>query len=175
MSVTIHFRKLLATLFIIVALYNAWTLQNVNVLFVDHVWAGDYVIAVDHLPLTDRDKINWFNDNKKMLQNRYAISMEDFNEITIIEAVDGIKNINSRWIDDYYCFNHIDSDYRCVDKSLQVNVTRAQDDTVTFYIHSFGGIYVQSTDGSVQKSNYERYFDDVDDRLGTSLDRWLFH
>lgn len=164
----------LLALFNIIALFNAWTLRQVNVLFVEKIRTGDYVIAVDHLPLTDYDKISWFNDNKQMLQSHYAISMEDFEKITIMEAVDGVKNINSRWVDDYFCFNHIDSDYRCVDKNLQVSIARAQDGTLTFYIHSIGGIYVQGVDGSMQKSNYEYYFDDLNDRLGESLNRWLF-
>ncbi|KFC07484.1 hypothetical protein GTGU_01868 [Trabulsiella guamensis ATCC 49490] len=164
----------LLVLFTTMALFNAWTLQQVTVLFVEEVRTGDYVIAVDHLPLTDYDKISWFNDNKQMLQSHYAISMEDFEKITIMEVVDGVKSVNSRWVDDYYCFNSIDSDYRCVDKNLQVNIARAQDSTLIFYIHSIGGIYVQGVDGSMQKSNYEYYFDDLNDRLGESLNRWLF-
>jgi hypothetical protein len=53
------------------------------------------------LPLTDRDKISWFNDNKKS-QDHYNISISDFYEIIIIEAVGGGKNSNDRWVDDYY-------------------------------------------------------------------------
>ena len=174
MRAIFFFKKTLTLIFLILAFYNAWTLQKVNVLFSENVWLGHYVIAVDHLPLTDRDKISWFNDNKAILQNRYHILMDDFEQITIMEAVGGIKNSTSRRIDDYYCFTNITSDNRCVDKSMQMQIERDQDGTVTFYIHSAGGIYVQDTDGNVQKSNYERYFEDLDIRLNNSLDRWLF-
>ncbi|MDK9356338.1 DUF943 family protein [Lelliottia sp. V106_10] len=167
-------KKPLALVFLMLAFYNACTLQKVNVLFSENIWSGDYVIAVDHLPLTDLDKINWFYDNKEILRNRYHISVEHFESIVIMEAVGGIKNSHSRWIDDYYCFRDIDSDNRCVDKSMQMRIDRDQDGTVTFYIYGLGGIYVQGTDGSLQKSNYERYFEDLDKRLGNSLDRWLF-
>lgn len=173
MTFIMMLRKPLAILFLMFALYNAWSLKKVAILFVEKVSTNNYVIAVDHLPLTDRDKINWFNNNLPLLQ-RYNISINDFDHITIMEAVGGFKNINSPWVDDYYCFNRIGNNYRCVDKNLQTNVFRAHDGTLTFYIHSFGGIYVQGTDGSVLKSNYERYFDDLNDRLGESLDRWFF-
>ena len=174
MSFILYFKKPLAILYLTVSLYNLWTLQKVNVLFVEPVVSGEYVIAVDHLPLTDRDKISWFNDNKKMLESRYFISMSNFNRVTIIEAVGGIKDINSPWVDDYYCFSHVESDFRCVDKSLQVNIERAKDGILTFYMHSFGGIYVQAINGGINKGNYENYFNDLNDRLGESLNRLFF-
>ncbi|EKK5510010.1 DUF943 family protein [Enterobacter hormaechei] len=174
MRFLIYLKKPLAILYFAVSLYNLWTLQKVNVIYFETVSSGEYVIAVDHLPLTDRDKISWFNDNKKMLESRYFISMNNFNRITIMEAVGGIKNINSHWVDDYYCFSRVESDFRCVDKNLQVNIERAQDGVLIFYIHTFGGIYVQAMDGGIKKINYENYFDDLDDRLGESLNRLFF-
>ena len=95
----IFIKKPLAVLFLLFVIYNVYTLRKVNVIFSENVWTGDYVIAVDHLPLTDRDKISWFNDNKKS-QDHYNISISDFYEIIIIEAVGGGKNSNGRWVDD---------------------------------------------------------------------------
>lgn len=173
MAFLVFMRKSLAALFIIAALYNMWSLRRINVLMVDHILAGDYVIAVDHLPLTDRDKIYWFNDNKKVLQEQFNISMSDFNNIILIEAVEGVRDINNHWDENYYCFTQTQSEFRCVDKDLQVNIYRSEDNTLTFYIHSYGGIYVQALDGSIIKTNYENYFLDLDDRIGKNLDRWL--
>ena len=173
MAFLLFMRKSLAALFIIAALYNMWSLRRINVLMVDHILAGDYVIAVDHLPLTDRDKINWFNDNKKVLQEQFNISISDFNNIVIMEAVEGVRDINNHWGENYYCFTQTKNDFRCVDKDLQINIYRSEDNTLTFYIHSYGGVYVQAMDGSIIKNNYENYFLDLDDRIGKNLDRWL--
>jgi hypothetical protein len=163
----------LAVLFLLFVIYNVYTLRKVNVIFSENVWTGDYVIAVDHLPLTDRDKISWFNDNKKS-QDHYNISISDFYEIIIIEAVGGGKNSNDRWVDDYYCFRDARSDNRCVDKSLPMSIIHGENDALTFDTHDFGGEYVQGTDGNVLKSNYENYFADLSQRSNECLERWLF-
>jgi hypothetical protein len=51
---------LILYLFLSGAIYNLWTLRPVKILYVNSDGYGTINLVVDHLPWTDRDKIDWY-------------------------------------------------------------------------------------------------------------------
>lgn len=60
-------------IFLAGALYNLWTLRQVNIIFINSDAGSTIDIVVDHLPWTDRDKIDWFLAHKEKILAKYPL------------------------------------------------------------------------------------------------------
>jgi hypothetical protein len=84
----------------------------------DHSGYDD--IIVDHFPLTDRGRINWWLSQRDMLKNKYNIPSGPESVLTVWDVGDGYLRDSPR--EDYFCFPDMTSEKNCIEKmnSLQL-------------------------------------------------------
>ncbi|ELY2643124.1 DUF943 family protein [Cronobacter sakazakii] len=112
---------------------------------------ADGKVYINHPPLTDRGKIDWWNKNKDNLQEKYHLidNPEDFT-ITIMYFggyVAAPTGSNDGIIDDYNCFDDIKSDENCIYNDVVMRVGGDYSSKVFFGLN--GKLYRQTPDGKL--------------------------
>jgi len=82
----------------------------------------NYDIAVDHMPLTEWGRIQWYLEHKAELKERYRIPGTSSYSIAFWEAAGGFIDGDKSGDGDLICFNKTESKKDCLEKSLLLSV-----------------------------------------------------
>ncbi|WP_253378913.1 DUF943 family protein [unidentified bacterial endosymbiont] len=91
-------------------------------------------IIVDHFPLTDRGRINWWLSQRDMLKKKYSIPSGQEFVLTVWDVGDGYLRDSPR--EDYFCFPDMTSEKNCIEKNklLKVDARFSDKNNVNFII-----------------------------------------
>ena len=112
----------------------------------------DYII-VDHFPLTDRGRINWWLSQRDMLKKKYNIPSGQRFVLTVWDVGDGY--LWDSLHEDYFCFPDMTSEKNCIEKNnlLEVAFRFPESNKIKFYVD--GNLYIMNKkDGSMTKERY---------------------
>lgn len=143
---------LLTIVMLCTAVYNLWALGPVTILYAETDWRSS-VIVVDHFPLTDKDRINWFLNHESDIKKYYGIITEQTSSIAIIEAEDGLLRFQEHPHEDLLCFDNIKSDKKCVIKNYVLDVNIHAPGLVDFRTGD-GPTYYLSEEGNIDIKPY---------------------
>ena len=138
------FRVLSLGLFLAGGIYNLWTLRPVNILHVDSDGDGVVVLVVDHMPWTDRDKIDWYLAHREEIRSKYPLFDEIKQSYYILGVGDGFTNYERSPHEDLRCFTVIDSNNYCVIKDYLLIIDEYTNENTRFYV-SEGKVEYQLT------------------------------
>lgn len=141
---------LLLGLFLLGALYNAWTLRPVNILYVYSDAGSTMSIAVDHLPLTDKEKIDWYMARRDQLKEDYSLYNNVTHRYYIIDISDGFTNYDEMPKEDLRCFPDIKNDKNCLVKYYLLIVNEGTDGKVIFHIPDEQFEYQLTEEGKIE-------------------------
>lgn len=99
-----------------------WSLRHVNIIHASAKTPGGSAIVVDHFPYTDRDRIHWYLDHRKELQEIYGVPGKDEYSILIWGIGEGFLNPEKNYKRDLYCFMDIHEKNNCIEKNLYLKV-----------------------------------------------------
>jgi Enterobacterial putative membrane protein (DUF943) len=110
-------------------------------------------IIVDHFPLTDRGRINWWLSQRDMLKKKYSIPSGQEFVLTVWDVGDGYLRDSPR--EDYFCFPDMISEKNCIEKNklLKVDARFSDKNNVNFLIDDKKYI-MNKKDGSMTKERY---------------------
>ena len=110
-------------------------------------------IIVDHFPLTDRGRINWWLSQRDMLKEKYNIPSGQEFVLTVWDVGDGYLRDSPR--EDYFCFPDMTSEKNCIEKNnlLKVDARFSDNNTVNFIIDDKKYI-MNKKDGSMTRERY---------------------
>lgn len=121
-------------LFLMAGLYNLWTLRTVKMLYVYSDAGSTVAVVVDHLPWTDRDKINWFLAQKETLKIKYPLFDDAYHTYYIMSVGNGFTNYDKSPHEDLLCFPTINDNDNCIVKEHILIVDDFPDDRTIFYV-----------------------------------------
>ena len=110
-------------------------------------------IIVDHFPLTDRGRINWWLSQREMLKKKYNIPAGQRFVLTVWDVGDGYLRDSPR--EDYFCFPDMTSEKNCIEKNilLEVSFRFPESNKIRFFVGD--NMYVMDKkDGSITKERY---------------------
>ena len=110
-------------------------------------------IIVDHFPLTDRGRINWWLSQREMLKKKYNIPAGQRFVLTVWDVGDGYLRDSPR--EDYFCFPDMTSEKNCIEKNilLEVSFRFPESNKIRFFVGD--NMYVMDKkDGSMTKERY---------------------
>ncbi|QGY27481.1 DUF943 family protein [Pantoea cypripedii] len=142
------FQLMIVLAFIACGAYVYLNNREVKVIDVHHgKYAAD--ILVNHLPLSQSSRINWWLKNEAVIFSNYNISPgnEDGPQlITIFAFGDGYKELGK---EDRLCFDDITPPNNCIDKDILMLVDRTRSGDLEFSFAS--SVYVRTNDGRITK------------------------
>lgn len=116
----VNYQVSLFTLSFFVCLLSAsviWlSLRTVEIVAVHENGNHSYIL-VKHFPFTDKGRINWWQENKQMLKNRYGIPRPDtdgFFTVIFWDFGDGYKEEGKY---DRLCFDDMNPPANCIEKN----------------------------------------------------------
>ncbi|WP_343646383.1 DUF943 family protein [Enterobacter sp.] len=112
----------------------------------------DYII-VDHFPLTDWGRINWWLSQRDRLKEKYHIPAGHRFVLTVWDVGDGYLRDSSH--EDYFCFPDMTSEKNCIEKIklLEVAFRFPESNKISFIVGR--NLYVMNKrNGSVTKERY---------------------
>jgi hypothetical protein len=110
-------------------------------------------ILVTHFPLTDRGRIEWWEENSARLMSEYGVPEpdEEGSFRVFFWAWDGVYRLDGSVYgdSDLYCFEDKPEEARCIIKSdLPLQVSRSRDGRLTYYIgRGHRTVYSRKTEG----------------------------
>ncbi|WP_253378914.1 DUF943 family protein [unidentified bacterial endosymbiont] len=110
-------------------------------------------IIVDHFPLTDRGRINWWLSQRDMLKEKYNIPSGQRFVLMVWDVGDGYLQDSPH--EDYFCFPDMTSEKNCIEKIslLEVAFRFPESNKIRFYVGD--NMYIMNTkDGSITKERY---------------------
>ncbi|MBT8767886.1 DUF943 family protein [Metapseudomonas boanensis] len=143
-------------------LYGAWRLSQPVQIDAVHRDGSYSNVLVRHFPLTDRGRIDWWEQNKAWLKNGYGIPEPeaDGSFVVLFWAWDGVYRVD-RGIDqdsDLRCFDDLPpGQANCIVKSdIPLEVSRSRDGGLIFYIgRDRRSIYSQTEEGGELKRRWD--------------------
>lgn len=130
--------------------YNLWTLRPVDILHVDSDAGSTVVLVVDHLPWTDRSKIDWFLARRENLRSKYPLYNEGWHRYYIMGIGNGFTNHESNPHEDLLCFPVINSLNKCVIKDYLLIVDEYQNRNTQFYVSKADSEYQMTPDKKIE-------------------------
>lgn len=146
-------RKMLSiavVIFISTALYNLWTLRKVNVLYIDSYKDVMLDMVVDHLPLTDKGRIEWFLENKNQLQKNHPEFNQNTVEIIFLGIGEGFMSLRENPHEDLLCYDSLKQEKNCIEKDVLMVVDFYTNGVTDFDIGFGGPGYRVSGDGKIE-------------------------
>ncbi|WP_230353705.1 DUF943 family protein [Lelliottia sp. WAP21] len=128
--------KMLLLLFLSGGFYNLWTLRPVNIAYVYSDAGSTLSIVVDHLPWTDKEKIDWYISRREELARNYPLYNDSIHSINILDIGEGFTNYNEMPDEDLLCFPTIQTDRSCILREHLLIVNEYPDRKAVFYIVS---------------------------------------
>jgi hypothetical protein len=138
-------------IFLAGALYNLWTLRQVNIMFIYSDAGSTINIVVDHLPWTDRDKIEWFLARKKDILEKHPLYNNSWHDFLIMDIGDGFTNFSENPDEDLFCFPTIKSEKNCLVKNYLLVVEEAEYENMQFHIAPWWTSYQLTSEGKVER------------------------
>ncbi|WP_261641891.1 DUF943 family protein [Erwinia mallotivora] len=145
-------RKILAALFLtggIAISYLIWLSVRPVTIVATHQEFGTSSVLVNHFPLTDRGKINWWLTNKEVLKEKYKIPRTDSDGgFTMIfwNFGDGYKEEGKY---DRLCFEEMKTKKNCIEKEPVFSVSNSRNRGIIFTVYD--GTYHLKENGEVTK------------------------
>ncbi|CAE1144302.1 DUF943 family protein [Serratia rhizosphaerae] len=133
--------------------YAFWLLLRPLEIVAVHQYDDFSFVLVKNFPLTDKGKIDWWMDNKDMLEQRYGIpqsTSSGFFVITFWDFSDGYKEAGKY---DRLCFNDIPTNKKCIDKNKLLTVENNKRKELLFTVDD--GRYLMKGSGETIKINRE--------------------
>ncbi|MFT1055496.1 DUF943 family protein [Enterobacter hormaechei] len=137
-------------LFLMAGVYNLWTLRPVNILHIDSDGGSAVVLVVDHLPWTDRGKIDWFLARREEVRSKYPLYNEGWHRYYIMGIGDGFTTHESSSHEDLLCFPVINSHNNCVIKDYLLIVDEYQNRNTQFYVSDADIEYQMTPDNKIE-------------------------
>lgn len=82
------------------------------------VRVDNHLVYLDHVPITNEGKINWWKKNKEYLQEKHHLIKNPESFTVVIMRFGGYKSLptgsNDGSIDDYHCFDDIKNKENCI-------------------------------------------------------------
>ncbi|MBP2168108.1 hypothetical protein J2125_001300 [Erwinia toletana] len=125
-----------------------WSLRPVNVIGVHYHNDFSYVI-VDHLPFTDKAKVNWWLDHQQEFREKYHIPApsESGNfDVSVWAAGKGYLNYDQSYKQDLLCFKDMESQDNCIEKNLLLTIKNIPGQKVYFVIGFHDSVYQPDND-----------------------------
>lgn len=138
-------------IFLAGALYNLWTLRQVNIIFINSDAGSTIDIVVDHLPWTDRDKIDWFLAHKEKILAKYPLYDNSTHTFYIIDIGDGFTNYNENPDEDLFCFPTIKSEKSCLLKDYLLIAQEFRYKNHQFQTAPWSTIYQLTPEGKIER------------------------
>ncbi|MBP2169594.1 hypothetical protein J2125_002786 [Erwinia toletana] len=113
-----------------------------------HMTNYSATILVDHLPVTDIQRIEWWKENKAEILSKYKIPLENtYGDLSyyVMAFGDGYKELGK---EDRLCFDDIPPPKNCIDKERLLTVRTTRDGGTEYVLK--GGVYVEGRDGEVR-------------------------
>ncbi|WP_294911112.1 DUF943 family protein [Tatumella sp. UBA2305] len=142
------YKRIGATLVLLITAYCIWIgVRPAKIVRVDNG-----AVFVEHLPMTTEGKLNWWMENKDLLQNKYHIINTPDNFTIIVMNFGGYKKLPTGTrdgsIDDYTCFDDTNGEHKkCAYNSIALVVRGSVNGEI--FINIGGKTYIQSSDGTV--------------------------
>ena len=112
----------------------------------------DYII-VDHFPLTDWGRINWWLSQRDRLKEKYHIPAGHRFVLTVWDVGDGYLRDSSH--EDYFCFPDMASEKNCIEKIKLLAVDTRYSDKNNVNLIVGDHLYVMDKkNGSITKERY---------------------
>ncbi|MFT1055497.1 DUF943 family protein [Enterobacter hormaechei] len=130
------FVVMLLCLFLFGAFYNLWESRPVNILYAYSNEGITVTLVVDHMPWTDRAKIDWYLARRDEFENKYPYSGNIWQSFYITDIGDGFTNYKKSPHEDLLCFTVIKNESNCVVKNYFLIVYEYADGTPRFFSDS---------------------------------------
>ena len=111
---------------------------------------GYYDVVVDHMPLTEWGRINWYLEHKTELKKKYNIIGSSSYSLTFWGIGDGFIDGDKSGDGDLYCFAKTDSDANCLEKNLLLSVDYSVGEQEKFTFIGDCGYWVQHNNGRLE-------------------------
>jgi hypothetical protein len=134
--------------------YAVWSGSQPVQIDAVHKYRSHSNILVSHFPMTDRGRIEWWENNKARLKTDYGVPEpeEDGYFKVVFWAWDGVYRVyGSVYGDsDLRCFEDKPEEARCIIKSdLPLQVSRSRDGRLTYYIgRDHRAVYSRKAEGA---------------------------
>lgn len=94
-----------------------------------------YNIVVDHMPLSEWGRINWYLEHKQLLKEKYHIPNSSSYHITFWDIGGGFIDGNKSGDGDLICINKTDTGVDCLEKNLllSIDLDKGRPEKFTFY------------------------------------------
>jgi hypothetical protein len=130
-------------IFLLIIVTYFFILREPKIIYV-HEDKDSTVIIVRNFPITQWGKIYWWENNKDYIKEKYNLSKSDINgnyNVVIFNENGGFKrNTGSDyyWFSfehvDFYCFDEINSEERCIERSNLMMIQNGRDNKTYYYI-----------------------------------------
>lgn len=110
-------------------------------------------VLVKNFSSTDKGKINWWLNNKEMLQRQYdipSLSSDGFFTVTFWDFGEGYKEEGKY---DRRCFEDMKNPKNCIDKNKLFSVENDRNNDILFSVYD--GVYRMKKNGEMVKTKYE--------------------
>lgn len=126
-------RKLIVFVFIILLCTLCYRLTGKhNISIVNAHYDGSTAkIIVDKLPLTEAEKIGWWQKNQHSVLEKYNIPTDDKSPFLIVIYAFG-NGYQVEGKEDRLCFPDITPPKNCIDKNILMTIWRARDGSVKY-------------------------------------------
>ncbi|QHM75419.1 hypothetical protein C7M52_01373 [Mixta theicola] len=130
----------------VLLLYAFWFIfRPVKIIAVHQHGSRFSSVLVNHFPLTDRGKINWWLENRTMLKEKYHVPATDKKSyFSVIFWLFG-EGYKERGKYDLLCFDDMKSEKRCIEKDAVFIVSHTGDDRTYFTMD--GARYLLKSNG----------------------------
>ncbi|QFH69387.1 DUF943 family protein [Enterobacter sp. E76] len=146
--------KIALYLFILNGLYNLWTLRPVKIIYAYSDAGGVVMLVVDHLPWTDRDKINWYLSRQQEIKYKYPLT-DDYHTYYIAGIDDGFTNYQYSPHEDIFCFPTIQSEKNCIVKDYLLIIDEQPYRNTRYYITATEGEYELTPENKLERIYHE--------------------
>jgi len=130
--------------------YSLWiSIRQVKIIAVHQRSSNFSDVLVENFPVTDKGKIAWWLENKKILKNKYKLpnsGSEGSFYITFWLFGDGYKK-ESKY--DRLCFTDMKTENNCIDKNAVFSVEDGREGSVIFTLYN--GTYRMEKNGKIIK------------------------
>ncbi|MEE4409001.1 MULTISPECIES: DUF943 family protein [unclassified Serratia (in: enterobacteria)] len=110
-------------------------------------------VLVKNFPFTEKERINWWMENKLLLKDKYNIpkpAKDGFFSVIFWDFGDGYKKEEKY---DRLCFDDMKTKINCIDKNALIMVRYSKNTGLSFRLDS--GVYRMQENGEMVKNKYK--------------------
>ena len=135
---------------ILVAGFLWFSLRPVTIEAVHHRSSGFSDVLVDHVPLTTKSKIAWWQENHDLLKKRYGAPQPAFaQDFTITFWYFGDGYMERGRYDDRLCFSDMKTPKNCIEKDKAFTVRYSKNSGL--YFTTSEGYYTLKENGEITR------------------------